>query len=130
MEFLQQVAARLYEIRKEMKINQQQMGEIMGVSRASYSLYENGKLPIDVLMLNKLHEKTGYSFDYLLGCSEIKHNPWPPQLDIEVMEKNVPPVKEGYNRIVFTDEMLHMDLDELAKLIHEIVDNELDDRGV
>lgn len=70
MSFLESVSGRLYEIRKEMKLTQKEMGEIMGVSRASYSLYENGKLPIDIVMLDKLRQKTGYSLDYLLGYSE------------------------------------------------------------
>lgn len=100
MEFLQQVGTRLYEIRKEMKLNQAQMGEIIGVSRASYSLYENGKLPIDVVMLNRLHEKTGFSFDYLLGYSEEKFQGIP--MNITVTHGDPPPKRDDEYEIVLS----------------------------
>lgn len=102
MEFLQQVGARLYEIRKEMKLNQAQMGEILGVSRASYSLYENGKLPIDIVMLNRLHEKTGYSLDYLMGYSEEKFQGIP--MDITVTHGDPPPKSDDEYELVLSPE--------------------------
>lgn len=102
MEFLQQVGGRLYEIRKGMKLNQAQMGEIIGVSRASYSLYENGKLPIDVVMLNRLHEKTGYSLDYLLGYSEEKFQS--KHMDITLVQGDPPPKSEDEYELVLDPE--------------------------
>lgn len=126
MEFLQQVAARLYEIRKEMRLNQQQMGEIMGVSRASYSLYENGKLPIDVVMLDRLREKTGYDADYLLGYSDIKHINQPP-VEVKLVRGNPPsePPK-GYKRMVIADD----DEIEFKKILLSAIDEELKKRGL
>ena len=64
--FLKKVGARLKHIRKSLNMNQERFALLMGTSRASYSLYENGKLPIDIRMLSALHEATGFSFDYLL----------------------------------------------------------------
>lgn len=63
---------RLSEIRKEMGITQEEMAKRLGTSRASYSLYENGKLPVDILMLDELHRLTGFSFDYLMGYTDMK----------------------------------------------------------
>lgn len=64
--FLKKVGARLKHVRKSLNMNQERFALLMGASRASYSLYENGKLPIDIRMLSALHEATGFSFDYLL----------------------------------------------------------------
>lgn len=107
MEFLQRVGARLYEIRKEMKLNQAQMGEILGVSRASYSLYENGKLPIDIVMLDRLRKKTGYDTDYLIGYSDEKVYSID-TIPVRLEEGAPPPQPEtGYKRmIISTDEIL------------------------
>lgn len=63
---------RLLEIRREMGITQEEMAKKLGTSRASYSLYENGKLPVDIIMLDELHSLTGLPFDYLMGYTDIK----------------------------------------------------------
>lgn len=130
MEFLQKVGERLYEIRKEMKLNQAQMGEIIGVSRASYSLYENGKLPIDIVMLKRLHEKTGFSFDYLLGYSEEKiHGE---SMTISVIHGDPPPKKEDeYGLVLAPDDILTGQAStaiKLRNLIQEMIEEEFKNR--
>ena len=55
-----------------MGITQEEMAQKLKTSRASYSLYENGKLPIDIIMLDELHSLTGLPFDYLMGYTDIK----------------------------------------------------------
>lgn len=55
-----------------MGITQEEMAKRLGTSRASYSLYENGKLPVDIIMLDELHRLTGFSFDYLMGYTDMK----------------------------------------------------------
>lgn len=128
MEFLQKMAARMYEIRKEMKLNQQQMGEIMGVSRASYSLYENGKLPIDVVMLEKLRQKTQFCTDYILGYSDDKYIECSPEDDVSFSQvEEPPPVEEGYSRITIPADELFAGNGTLKIDLNDLIQNMIED---
>lgn len=119
MELLKQVAARLHEIRKEMKLNQQQMGEIMGVSRASYSLYENGKLPIDVVMLDRLRQKTHLSTDYILGYTDKKSY----AIDkVTVIKGSPPPLEKGYKSFEISVSELLAGIDNAAMNFKENIE--------
>ncbi len=58
---------RIRDLREDKDLNQTQMAEVLNVSQATYSRYENGNLdvPTEVLIaLSKFHNVT---VDYILG---------------------------------------------------------------
>lgn len=61
------VAERLKELRKEKSLTQQQVAEIIGVSRTAYLKYENDYLEIGIELLCKLADFYKVSLDYLAG---------------------------------------------------------------
>lgn len=65
---------RLRQLRKEKKISMKLLGEVVGVSESTISLYENGKRKPDPDMLVQFADFFGVSVDYLLGRSD---NPSP-----------------------------------------------------
>ena len=76
------IKKRLKELRLEHKLTQQQISEIVNISRQSYATYEDGtKPPIDVLM--SLADYYDVSLDYLVGISEIKKRTY---LDPKIQE--------------------------------------------
>lgn len=132
MEFLKRMGDRLREIRKSMRLTQQEMGEIMGASRASYSLYENGKLPIDVIMLEKLRQKTNYPTDYILGLSDNKYILDEPMSITFSQAEKEPPLREGYTRLVLPASEIYANVADkkinLKSLIQKMIEEEFDNR--
>lgn len=63
---------RLRELRKEMSMSQQDIGEILGVMQTVYSRYERGSITIPVELLMKLADVYETSVDYILGRTNIK----------------------------------------------------------
>ncbi|MFB9770124.1 helix-turn-helix domain-containing protein [Lactiplantibacillus modestisalitolerans] len=61
------LGTRIRELRKKRKINQEQLGKILSVSKASISGYENGTREPDTKSLMKLAQYFGVTVDYLLG---------------------------------------------------------------
>lgn len=64
----------LIELRKEQKLTQSNMAEVLGISRQAYSNYEAGKRQPDNEILLKLAEYFNVSVDYLLGRSGKNEN--------------------------------------------------------
>ena len=61
------IGERLKKLRKEYKINQEDLGAIVGVQKSSISLYETNKIePSDKIKV-KLAKHFNISLDYLLG---------------------------------------------------------------
>lgn len=60
---------KLYELRKERKISQDEIAKILDVTRQSYSRYERGEHELGYEALNKLANFFDVSIDYLLGYS-------------------------------------------------------------
>lgn len=58
---------KLIELRKEKKLTQSDLAEVLGISRQAYSNYEAGKRQPDNETLLKLAEYFNVSVDYLLG---------------------------------------------------------------
>lgn len=71
------LGTRLKELRG--KITQEEVAEKIGVSRASYSHYENSRSEPDTVILNKLADYFKVSTDYLLGRTD---DPSPIQKEI------------------------------------------------
>lgn len=63
---------RLYKLRSESRLTQEQLSEIVNISRQSYAKYEDGSIkpPLDVLL--SLSDYYNVSLDYLVGISDIK----------------------------------------------------------
>lgn len=66
------LSRRLKEIRKSRGLTQEAFAQKLGVARMSYAYYESGQRTPDILFLERLHELTGYPYDYLMGTSEAK----------------------------------------------------------
>lgn len=65
------LSKRIKELRVQSNLTQEQVSQIVNVSRPSYSSYENGiKPPLEVLI--KLSNYYNVSLDYLAGISDVK----------------------------------------------------------
>lgn len=60
----------LRKLRTEKGLSLKQLGDILGVSESTVSLYENGRRQPDNIMINKIADYFHCSTDYLLG----RHN--------------------------------------------------------
>lgn len=64
---------RLKTLRKEKKLTQQQVGEILGYKHTAIANYESGRNEPRVSDLKKLAIYFDVSVDYLIGISDIKN---------------------------------------------------------
>lgn len=62
---------RLKELRKEMKINQEELADIIGKSRSSVANYETGDVVPDLDTLIVIADYFDCTLDYLVGRSDI-----------------------------------------------------------
>ncbi len=69
---------RLRDLRKERKLSMKKLGELIGLSESTVSLYETGKREPDNETLMKLADYFEVSVDYLLGRTD---DPSPKTLD-------------------------------------------------
>lgn len=65
---------RLKELRKNRRLTQEELGEIISVTQQNISKYENDvyEIPVDVLI--KISHYFNVSIEYLLGLTEIKRD--------------------------------------------------------
>lgn len=70
METLKIMGNRLRALRKERRLRQADMGEILGVTQTHYQRIEKGKINIPTLALCTLADYFGVTTDYLLGRSD------------------------------------------------------------
>lgn len=61
---------KLYELRKEKKMKQSDLGKAIGVSTRSISHYESGERECDFDTLIKICKFFGVSSDFMLGISD------------------------------------------------------------
>lgn len=78
-----EVGQKLLSIRKELGYNQQDVAEIIGISRASLSYYEKGERSLDIETLYKLAAFYEISIDYLFGLKNSQN----PENDISSIEE-------------------------------------------
>lgn len=64
---------RLVELRKEKKISQSQLGEILSITQRSLSRLENGETFPDEQTLNAIADYFNVSVDYLLNRTNIRN---------------------------------------------------------
>lgn len=62
---------------------QEEVSKKLGLSRATYSHYENDRVEPDTLMLNKMADFFGVTTDYLLGRTDLPRN----DVDEELIRK-------------------------------------------
>lgn len=74
MDTLKVLGERLKALRKERRVYQREMGELLGVTLQHYQKIEHGDVNISALTLCTLARYFDVSTDYLLGLSE-KRNP-------------------------------------------------------
>lgn len=60
-------STRLFELRKQNKLTQDEVAEKIGVSRLTYSRYENGERKPNLDIIKQLADIYGVSSDYLLN---------------------------------------------------------------
>lgn len=63
---------RLKELRVEREKTQQDIADVLGITRPAYTAYESGNRQPDYETLNKLAELYNSTTDYLLGRSDIR----------------------------------------------------------
>lgn len=84
---------RLRELRKESKLSQEKLGNILGVSKVSVCGYENGNRVPSLEILNKMLDFFGISADYLLGrelnvvCEDNNMSICLSSMDIEIIKE-------------------------------------------
>lgn len=64
---MEQYKLNLKDARKSKGLTQQQVADFIGISQNNYSYWENGKVKIDSVSLQRLSNLFGVSVDYLLG---------------------------------------------------------------
>ncbi|UOQ95097.1 helix-turn-helix domain-containing protein [Halobacillus shinanisalinarum] len=63
------ISERLKSLRKEHKLSQKQVSEILGISESGYGYYEQGRNEPSIEMIKKLADRYDVTTDYLLGLS-------------------------------------------------------------
>ncbi len=61
---------RIKELRKELNLNQEQLGQMLNVKRAVISKYETGRVSLNAETLHKLCDVFKVSSDYIIGRTE------------------------------------------------------------
>lgn len=72
MERLVIMGQRLKELRKERRIYQREMGELLGITLRHYQKIEKGEVNIPSLTLCTLADYFGVTTDYLLGRTDTR----------------------------------------------------------
>jgi transcriptional regulator with XRE-family HTH domain len=63
---------RLKVLRKEKKVSQEYMGELLGITRQAYGKYEKSESEPDISTINKLATFFEVDTDYLLGNTDVR----------------------------------------------------------
>lgn len=88
---------RLFFLREEKDLTQEQMGNIIGTKKFSISNWERGKEIIPLSKLNKYSNYFNVSMDYILKLSNSKKEPIinnNMELDKQVIGKNIKSIRE------------------------------------
>lgn len=80
-----EVGNKLFELRKEKGLKQEDVAQAVGITRASLSYYEKGERSVDIEVLYKLCRFYDISIDYLFGISKVKK----PNMDIKAIADNI-----------------------------------------
>lgn len=80
---------RIVTIRKQHKMTQEKVGELVNMSQRSVANWESGERCPSIPTLIELSEKFNVSIDYMLGCSDVpeKTKKQPAAQDDELLSK-------------------------------------------
>lgn len=84
---------RLYDLRTDNDLRQEDVANILGTSKQTYGRYENGKRGLNIEDLIKLAKFYNVSTDYILG---LTNDPTPPKI---ATIKNQVNINGGKNKI-------------------------------
>ena len=74
-EVLVRIGKRLYKRRKEMRLTQEKMAELLEMSASFYRAIERGRKHISIEKILLVYERTGLSPDYLLPGKTCRIRP-------------------------------------------------------
>ena len=112
---------RLKELRKQRKLNQQAVADVLNCSQAVYSRYENGDREPPLEAIIRLADFYNVSLDELVGRTPM---------EVVVIEHDAPPLPDDQFEIVIPKEAHAPSADELERMVLEIVTRELKKRGL
>ncbi|MBQ8824149.1 MAG: helix-turn-helix transcriptional regulator [Ruminococcus sp.] len=72
MDFMDKVSKRIIELRESNGETQQELADVIGITRQSLSRYELATRTINVDVLGKLAQHFNVTTDYLMGLSDVK----------------------------------------------------------
>jgi len=75
--------SRIKQLRKAQKMTQEDLGKVLGVTKASISGYENETREPDIKTLLKLSDYFQVTVDYLLAKNPELNGDWPTQSSFE-----------------------------------------------
>lgn len=108
---------KLKDLRKRKKLTQYQLADIMGVSQATVTYWENGKREPDLATVVKLADILGASTDELLGRTT---------LPVIVKKEAPPPISEGEIEIVIKPDEPIPSPDSLEQMIVRLIRREME----
>lgn len=62
---------RIVSLRKQRKLTQEKLGELVNMSQRSVANWESGERSPSISTLIELSDKFNVSIDYMLGCSDV-----------------------------------------------------------
>lgn len=118
------IAKRLKELRKEKKLSQVEVANLLDMSKTGYAGYEQdtSKPPIDTLIF--LAEFYNVSTDYLLGITDIKYNQDEINFFNELKEKNIDQLIKEYNMTLGDEALDEKEERILIKLIKSFMESD------
>ncbi|MFZ2539499.1 MAG: helix-turn-helix transcriptional regulator [Oscillospiraceae bacterium] len=115
---------RIKELRKSHKMNQTQLGKIVGVSTSAIGMYEQGRRDPDTSTLLNIAKTFDVSMDYLVGVCDL-----PERFNIDSIAKSVAKNLMDQPALMFNaDCYTSEELSELSLLIENSVRNALSDK--
>lgn len=111
----------LKKLRKQRKLTQSDLAEIIGVSQVTMGRYETGEREMPYETLFQLADFFGVTIDEILGRVPM---------DVTVIKENAPPIGEDEYEIVIEPDEPIPSTDDLERRITEIVQRELQKKGL
>ena len=93
---------RLKYLRKEKKVKQKELADIIGISPSTYSKYENGQRKPNHETLKMIADIFKVSVDFLLGKSENRYNTQEQIYSVSDITKEMPDKKFYADTVPFT----------------------------
>lgn len=89
---------RIKELRENIEMTQQEIADIIGVTRGTYCMWEIGRDIFPLRKLNIISNTFGVSIDYLLGLTNVKnYKIRNKEIDLEVVGNNLYNLRKKLN---------------------------------